>query len=147
MSDMSACPAVRAVLAPLLLVLALTACSTPATRVTLLPQDGQRSSVVVRSPGGETVLSQPYQRAVAPRDATTAPRLEQADPAALRQAMIGLWNDEARAAQMGRMAEVRYWQLFTAERMVKSYVEQYAELAGASVSAARLQREAGGHGI
>ncbi|MDO9402807.1 MAG: OmpA family protein [Polaromonas sp.] len=92
MSAVAAGPAVRAVLAPLLLALLLTACSTPATRVTLLPQEGQRSAVVVRSPGGETVLSQPYQRAVAPRDATTPPRLEQADPAELHQAHAALFE-------------------------------------------------------
>lgn len=51
------------------------------------------------------------------------------DPAALRQAMRYLWEHPDEAAAMGRRAEERYWQLFTAEQMVKSYVELYRELA------------------
>jgi glycosyltransferase involved in cell wall biosynthesis len=50
------------------------------------------------------------------------------DPAALRQAMRYLWENPDRAAEMGRMAEVRYWNYFTAEKMVRSYVDLYSEL-------------------
>jgi outer membrane protein OmpA-like peptidoglycan-associated protein len=45
-------------------LLALAACSTPGTRVILLPQaDGRPSTVVVATTGGRETLSQPYQRA------------------------------------------------------------------------------------
>ncbi len=47
------------------------------------------------------------------------------DPLALRQAMQFLWQHPAVAAQMGRRAEARYWQHFTAERMVASCVDVY----------------------
>lgn len=50
------------------------------------------------------------------------------DADALRQAMRTLWEDTERAAEMGRMAEARYWQYFTAEQMVRSYVDLYSEL-------------------
>lgn len=52
-----------------------------------------------------------------------------ADPLALRDAMRVLANDAAVAAQMGRRAEERYWQHFTAARMVGAYVDIYRELA------------------
>lgn len=52
------------------------------------------------------------------------------DPAALRQAMRYLWEHPDEAAEMGKRAEERYWKHFTAEQMVKSYVELYRELAG-----------------
>lgn len=72
----------------------LAACSTPpATRVVLLPQeDGSASAVVVRTAAGEQLLSQPYQRATAPRGANTAPALDQADPAQVRQANAALFS-------------------------------------------------------
>ena len=38
------------------------------------------------------------------------------DPKALRQAMIYLWEHPEQAAEMGKRAEQRYWQLFTAEK-------------------------------
>ena len=64
-------------LLPLLAVvssLLLAACSSPGTRVVLLPQaDGQPSAVVVRTEDGEETLSQPYERATAKRDAHGAP--------------------------------------------------------------------------
>ena len=67
------------------LALLLAACSTPGTRVVLLPQEGGApSAVVVRAkagPGAETTVSQPYQRATAASGATGAPRIDQADPA------------------------------------------------------------------
>jgi len=52
------------------------------------------------------------------------------DPVALRQAMRFLWEHQEKAAEMGRRAEERYWKHFTAEQMVKSYVDLYRELAG-----------------
>ena len=50
------------------------------------------------------------------------------DPIELRQAMTHLWEHPEKAAKMGRRAEQRYWQYFTAEQMVKSYAHLYAEL-------------------
>ncbi len=50
------------------------------------------------------------------------------DPDALRQAMIYLWEHPAQAAEMGKCAEQRYWQLFSAEQMVQSYVDLYREM-------------------
>jgi glycosyltransferase involved in cell wall biosynthesis len=50
------------------------------------------------------------------------------DPDALRQAMRYLWENPEIAAEMGKRAEERYWQYFTADRMVKSYVDLYEEL-------------------
>jgi rhamnosyl/mannosyltransferase len=52
------------------------------------------------------------------------------DPQALAQAMRSLWDNPQMAAEMGRCAEARYWELFTAERMAQSYVRLYRELAG-----------------
>ena len=71
----------------------LAACSTPATRVVLLPQeDGSASAVVVRTAAGERVLSQPYQRATAPRGANAVPALDQANPAQVRQENAELFS-------------------------------------------------------
>ena len=50
------------------------------------------------------------------------------EPVALRQAMRYLWEHSEVAAEMGRRAEARYWKYFTAEQMVKSYVDLYGEL-------------------
>jgi glycosyltransferase involved in cell wall biosynthesis len=50
------------------------------------------------------------------------------DALALRQAMRYLWEHPEQAAEMGKRAEQRFWQYFTAEQMVKSYVELYREL-------------------
>lgn len=50
------------------------------------------------------------------------------DPLALRQAMRYLWEHPEEAADMGKRAEERYWKHFTAEKMVKSYVDLYGEL-------------------
>ncbi|HAN55733.1 MAG TPA: glycosyl transferase family 1 [Betaproteobacteria bacterium] len=49
-------------------------------------------------------------------------------PVALRQAMRYLWEHPEVAANMGKRAEERYWKHFTAEKMVKSYVDLYGEL-------------------
>jgi len=50
------------------------------------------------------------------------------NPKALRQAMDNLWDNPLFAAEMGRLAEKRYWALFTADKMVNSYVELYRKL-------------------
>jgi len=50
------------------------------------------------------------------------------DPLALRQAMQSLWNNPDMATQMGKRAEARYWELFTADKMVESYVDMYRQL-------------------
>ncbi len=50
------------------------------------------------------------------------------DPVALRQAMTYLWEHPEKAAEMGARAEERYWKHFTAEQMVKSYVDLYDDL-------------------
>ncbi len=69
-------------LATALITALLAACSTPGTRVVLLPQaDGQPSAVVVRAKDGEEVLSKPYQRATAAVGASGAPVVDQADAA------------------------------------------------------------------
>ena len=60
----------------------LAACSTPGTRVVLLPQaDGKPSAVTVRVKDGEEILSKPFQRATAAVGASGAPVVDQADPA------------------------------------------------------------------
>jgi O-antigen biosynthesis rhamnosyltransferase len=53
------------------------------------------------------------------------------DPAAFREAMRFLWDNPNAAAEMGRRAEQRYWDIFTADRMVASYVDLYKELLAA----------------
>lgn len=50
------------------------------------------------------------------------------DPTALRQAMQYLWDHPQQVAEMGKRAEERYWKHFTADQMVKSYVELYDDL-------------------
>jgi glycosyltransferase involved in cell wall biosynthesis len=50
------------------------------------------------------------------------------DPQALGMAMRTLWDNPALAEAMGRRAEMRYQQLFTAERMAASYHALYEEL-------------------
>ena len=68
-----------------LMALLLAACSTPGTRVVLLPQaDGKPSAVVVRAKEGEETLSTPYQRATAAVGARGAPVVDQVDPAKLQ---------------------------------------------------------------
>lgn len=51
-----------------------------------------------------------------------------ADPVALRQAMDHLWEHPVQAAEMGRRAQARYSQFFTADRMVRAYVDLYRDL-------------------
>lgn len=68
-----------------LVVLLLAGCSTPGTRVVLLPQeDGRPSAVVVSSKGGERLINKPYERATALVGAAGAPLVDQADPAKVR---------------------------------------------------------------
>ena len=50
------------------------------------------------------------------------------DPMALRKALVHLWNNEEKAKEMGKNAEARYWELFTADKMVESYANLYREL-------------------
>jgi rhamnosyl/mannosyltransferase len=50
------------------------------------------------------------------------------DPAALGAAMRTLWENPEQAAEMGRRAEARYWELFTAEKMAENYHALYHEL-------------------
>ena len=65
--------------------LLLAGCSTPATRVVLLPQpDGRPSAVVVKSNGGEVTLDKPYLRATVRTGHTSAPVLDQTDAARVR---------------------------------------------------------------
>lgn len=71
----------------------LAACSTPATRVVLLPQDdGTPSAVVVRTENGQQQLDRPYQRATAPHGTQAAPTVDTVDPARLRQDNPELFN-------------------------------------------------------
>lgn len=51
------------------------------------------------------------------------------DPAALRQAMQYLWEHPEQASEMGQRSEERYWRHFTADQMVRSYVDLYGDLA------------------
>ena len=75
-------------LLPIALPLLLSACTSPSTRVVLLPQEGgAASAVVVRAragAGAETTLSEPYHRATAALGAARAPALDQADPAKVK---------------------------------------------------------------
>jgi glycosyltransferase involved in cell wall biosynthesis len=50
------------------------------------------------------------------------------DPRALRAALRTLWDQPALATAMGRRAEARYWELFSAERMAGGYLALYREL-------------------
>jgi rhamnosyl/mannosyltransferase len=50
------------------------------------------------------------------------------DPVAMRQAMRYLWEHPEQAADMGRRAEERYWEHFTADKMVRAYVDLYGDL-------------------
>jgi rhamnosyl/mannosyltransferase len=43
--------------------------------------------------------------------------------------MRTLWDNPQLAAEMGRRAEARYWELFSAETMAKNYYALYRELA------------------
>ena len=47
---------------------------------------------------------------------------------ALREAMSYLWENPEKSSAMGRLAKVRYWQYFTSEKMVNSYIDLYETL-------------------
>jgi rhamnosyl/mannosyltransferase len=51
------------------------------------------------------------------------------DPQAFATAMRTLWENPELAAEMGRRAEARYWELFTAKKMAENYAKLYHELA------------------
>jgi len=42
--------------------------------------------------------------------------------------MDTLWQNPEMASAMGRKAEQRYWDLFTADKMVASYIDLYRKL-------------------
>ncbi len=50
------------------------------------------------------------------------------DPQAFGEAMRTLWDNPELAQAMGKRAEARYWELFTAEQMARSYSALYHEL-------------------
>ncbi len=50
------------------------------------------------------------------------------DPQAFGTAMRKLWDNPDMAKEMGRRAEVRYWELFTAEKMALSYLALYQQV-------------------
>jgi len=50
------------------------------------------------------------------------------DHEALREAMRTLWDNPVLAQEMGRRAEARYWQQFTAEQMADNYASLYQEV-------------------
>ncbi len=50
------------------------------------------------------------------------------DPVELRRAMTYLWEHPDEAAQMGKRAEERYWNYFTADQMARSYFDLYGHL-------------------
>lgn len=54
--------------------------------------------------------------------------VQPSDPKAFREAMRFLWDNPTIAAEMGKRAELRYWELFTAKRMASSYAALYKEL-------------------
>jgi rhamnosyl/mannosyltransferase len=51
-----------------------------------------------------------------------------ADPAALRGALLNLWNDSDLAARLGAGARRRFEKMFTVEKMVRAYMDLYDEL-------------------
>ena len=50
------------------------------------------------------------------------------DPQAFGEAMRRLWDNPELASEMGRRAEARYWEFFTADQMATSYTALYHEL-------------------
>jgi len=61
-------------------------------------------------------------------DGETGMVVPPSDSGALRKAMDYLWNNPVVAKKMGERAEERYWDLFTADKMAKSYVDLYQSL-------------------
>lgn len=54
--------------------------------------------------------------------------VQPSNPSEFREAMRFLWESPNIASEMGKRAEQRYWDLFTAERMASSYATLYREL-------------------
>jgi outer membrane protein OmpA-like peptidoglycan-associated protein len=70
----------------LALAATIAACSTPGTRVVLLPQaDGKPSAVVVSTADGAETLSTPFERATAAQGAKAPPKLDKVDPERLKR--------------------------------------------------------------
>ena len=61
------------------------------------------------------------------------------DPQALGQAMRQLWDNPQLAHDMGKRAAARYWELFTAEQMARSYTALYHELVASHAARALAQ--------
>lgn len=61
-------------------------------------------------------------------DGETGLVVKPSDPSALRKAMDYLWNNPKVSKNMGKNAEKRYWDLFTADKMAKSYLNIYKTL-------------------
>ena len=61
-------------------------------------------------------------------DKKTGVVIPPSDPEALKEALKYLWENEQEAKEMGRNAEARYWELFTAGKMVESYADLYRQL-------------------
>ncbi|MDM5180375.1 glycosyltransferase family 4 protein [Massilia sp. DJPM01] len=74
-------------------------------------------------------------------DAETGLVVPPSDPQAFGEAMRTLWDNPELAQAMGKRAEARYWELFTAEQMAKSYTALYHELVArhATVALAQVQ--------
>ncbi|RSZ56786.1 glycosyltransferase [Massilia atriviolacea] len=74
-------------------------------------------------------------------DAETGLVVPPSDPQAFGEAMRTLWDNPELAQAMGKRAEARYWELFTAEQMAKSYTALYQELVArhATVALAQVQ--------
>lgn len=70
-------------------------------------------------------------------DQVTGMVVPPSDPQAFGAAMRALWEQPDVAAAMGKRAAERYQELFTAERMARSYMELYRELAAGGLRAAR----------
>jgi glycosyltransferase involved in cell wall biosynthesis len=64
------------------------------------------------------------------------------DPQAFGDAMRTLWDNPELAQAMGKRAEARYWELFTAEQMARSYTALYHELVARHASAPLQHAEA-----
>ena len=61
-------------------------------------------------------------------DGNTGLAVNPEDPISLRSAIIQLWDHPSQAGTMGDKAKERFDSLFTAERMVDSYMQLYQRL-------------------
>lgn len=64
-------------------------------------------------------------------DGVTGIVVPPADPMTLRTALLRLWHDDARCAQLGMQAHARFQRLFTADRMAEGYLRLYCGVLGA----------------